>query len=276
MRPRPGTVVCLAIVVGWLAVALAGPLLPLEATRVDLQALFARPTFAAPFGYDDLGRSIARRLLAGAHYSVSIALAVVAVSSVFGTAVGMFVAWRGGLVDLFGMRVMDTFLAFPGILLAIGLSGMLGPGLGNVVLALSVMSWVGFARLARVQTLTIKRRDHVTVARALGTPDPVILYRHVLPLIAAPLIVEATFAIGGVVLAEAGLSYLGLGAQPPTPSWGAMIRDATQFLLVAPHMVVGPGAALLSLVVAVNVLGDRLRERWRTGRDEPVADGLRA
>jgi peptide/nickel transport system permease protein len=134
------------------------------------------------------------------------------------------------------------------------------------VIALSAMSWVGFARLARVQTLAMKGRDHVLVARALGTTDARILRRHVLPLIAAPLLVEATFALAGVVLAEAGLSYLGLGAQPPAPSWGMMIRDASQFLLVAPHMVVGPGLALLSLVVAVNALGDGLRDRWQVQR----------
>lgn len=265
-RPRIGTLLCAAIAGGWLAIALAGPWLPLAPTAVDLHQLFAPPTLAEPLGRDDLGRSILARLLAGAHDSILVAVLVVAFSALLGTTFGMLVAWRGGLVDLVGMRVMDTFLAFPGILLAIGLSGMLGPGPGNVVIALSAMSWVGFARLARVQTLAMKTRDHVAVARALGTTDAAILRRHVLPLIAAPLVVEATFALAGVVLAEAGLAYLGLGAQPPAPSWGAMIRDASQFLLVAPHMVVGPGLALLSLVVAVNALGDRLRDRWQVRR----------
>jgi len=161
---------------------------------------------------------------------------------------------------------MDIFLAFPGILLAIALAAVLGPGVENVLIALSIVSWVGFARLARAQTLSVKQRDHVLVAQALGTPVLQICLRHILPLILAPLIVEATFAIAAVIIAEAGLSFLGLGVQPPTPSWGAMIKDGTRYLLIAPHMALGPGLALLSLVIAINTLGDRLRDALQIKR----------
>jgi peptide/nickel transport system permease protein len=157
-----------------------------------------------------------------------------------------------------------VFLAFPGILLAIALSGLLGPGPGNVVLALVAVGWVGFARLARALALGILGRDHVAVARALGTPPHAILWRHVLPLMRGPLVVEATFGAAAAIVAEAGLSFLGLGLQPPTPSWGGMIRDGMRYLLVAPHVVVAPGLALASLVIAINLLGDRLHDRWQT------------
>lgn len=263
---RPITTLCLGILGGWLVLALVGPLAITSANHVDLARMFAPPDATMILGADDLGRSIALRVMRGAAISCTIALCVVAVSATLGTLLGLASAWLGGWVDLLILRIMDVFMAFPGILLAIGLAGMLGPGLNNVVIALCVVSWVGFARLARAQTLSLKHRDHVLVARALGTPVPMILLRHVLPLILAPLLVEASFALAAVVVAESGLSFLGLGAQPPTPSWGSMIKEATQFLLVAPHMVLGPGIALLSLVIAVNVLGDRLRDHWQLKR----------
>ncbi|MGD9603474.1 MAG: ABC transporter permease, partial [Gammaproteobacteria bacterium] len=163
-------------------------------------------------------------------------------------------------------RVMDLFMAFPGLLLAIALAGLLGPGLANVAIALAVVGWVGFARLARAQTAALKARDHVLVARALGTPTWRILGVHVLPLLAGPLVVEATFAFAATIAAEAGLSFLGLGAQPPTPTWGNMLREATHFLLIAPHMLLGPGVAIVSLVMAVQAAGERLRVRWEVPR----------
>ena len=144
--------------------------------------------------------------------------------------------------------------------MAIALSGILGPGIENVVFALAVVGWVGFARLARAQTLSVKHREHVRAAVALGAGSPRIICFHVLPFIAAPLIVEATFGVAGTVIAEAGLSFLGLGVQPPDASWGSMIRDGTNYLLVAPHLVLVPGATLLLVVLSVNLLGDRLRD----------------
>jgi peptide/nickel transport system permease protein len=254
------------ILILWIAIACVAPFTVDDANAIALPQTFAEPSMAAWFGKDDLGRDIARRVLLGATVSCTVAFVVVSISVVAGTIFGILIAWRGGLVDLIGARVMDIFLAFPGILLAIALSAVLGPGVENVLLALSIVSWVGFARLARAQTLSMKQRDHVLVARALGTPAMVICRRHILPLILAPLIVEATFAIAAVIIAEAGLSFLGLGVQPPVPSWGAMIKDATRYLLIAPHMALGPGLALLSIVIAVNTLGDHLRDALQIKR----------
>ncbi|HWS03457.1 MAG TPA: ABC transporter permease, partial [Gammaproteobacteria bacterium] len=174
---------------------------------------------------------------------------------------GSFSAYIGGFWDRLLVHIIDLFLAFPGILLAIALAGILGPGIENVVIALTVVGWVGYARLARAQVLSLKSRDHVQAAIALGVPHGRIVRTHLLPLISAPLIVEATFGIAAVVVAEAGLSFLGLGVQPPEASWGSMIRDGTRYLLVAPHMVLVPGLAMVAVVLAVNLLGDRLRDR---------------
>jgi peptide/nickel transport system permease protein len=225
-----------------------------------LTANFTIPTIDAWLGYDELGRPILDRLIMGASTSFFVAFFVVIISLSVGTLIGTFSAWIGGYFDLIIVRIMDIFLAFPGLLLAIALSGLLGPGIENVVIALSIVGWVGFARLARAQTLSVKQREHVLAAIALGARTPRILYYHILPLLIAPLTIEATFNIAGVVIAEAGLSFLGLGIQPPNASWGSMIRDGTQYMLVAPHLVLAPGIALLLIVLSVNMLGDQLRD----------------
>ncbi len=251
----------LAVVGLWLLLALAGPYLAVDPNRIDLPRILLGPGASGLLGHDELGRSVAARLVAGARTSCLAALLVVTLSALLGTAIGLLSAWLGGIWDLVVARVIDVFLAFPGILLAIALAGVLGPGLSNVVLALVVVGWVGYARLARAQTLSLKHRDHVLAARALGTPVARILLRHLLPLVAAPLIVEATFGVAGVVIAEAGLSFLGLGVQPPAASWGSMIRDGSRFMLVAPHLVLAPGLAVLLVVVSINLIGDALRDR---------------
>jgi peptide/nickel transport system permease protein len=158
------------------------------------------------------------------------------------------------------VQIIDIFLAFPGILLAIALAGIMGPGIENVVIALSTVGWVGYARLTRAQVLSVKQREHIQAAVALGSSSRTIFYKHLLPLILAPIIIDASFGIAGIVIAEAGLSFLGLGVQPPEASWGSMIRDGARYLLVAPHMVLVPGIALMLVVLAVNLMGDRLRD----------------
>jgi peptide/nickel transport system permease protein len=258
MKRPPLSVVMLS---GWALLALAAPWLDLHPDRIDLSHILTPPGSAALLGFDDLGRPLWDRLVMGARSSLLVAAAVVALSALLGVAVGVSSAYLGGVWDRFAMRVIDIVLAFPGILLAIALAGVLGPGLNNVVIALCAVGWVGYARLARAQVLALKHRDHVLAARALGAGQLRIMTRHLLPLIGAPLIVEASFSIAAVVLAEAGLSFLGLGIQPPAASWGAMIRDGTRYMLVAPHMVLAPGMALLLVVLAVNLLGDRLRDR---------------
>ncbi len=263
---RLTTAVCVFILLGWLSCALLAPMLPLSPNALDLTALFAPPDANHWLGTDDLGRSIAARLIDGARVSCGVGMAVMTLSLVVGVSVGVTCGMAGGLTDLLGARVIDIFMAFPGILLAIALAGVLGPGLDNVIVALCCVSWVGFARLARAQTLAVMARDHVLAARALGSRRGYIVTHHLLALIAAPLLVEASFVLASAVVAEAGLSFLGLGAQPPLASWGGMIRQATQFMVVAPYMLVGPCLALMSLAISANVLGDRLRDAWQLRR----------
>jgi peptide/nickel transport system permease protein len=245
----------------WAVAALAAPLLPLEPNRIDLSRILASPAADWPLGHDDLGRPVLDRLLMGARTSLAVGLGVVALSAVLGALVGGAAALAGGWVDLLLVRIIDIFLAFPGILLAIALAGILGPGIDNVIIALAAVGWVGYARLVRAQVLSLKQRDHVPAARALGAGQGRILLRHLLPLALAPLIVEATFGIAGAVVAEAGLSFLGLGVQPPQASWGSMIQNGVGYMLVAPHLVLAPGVAILLVVLSVNLTGDSLRDR---------------
>jgi peptide/nickel transport system permease protein len=254
----------LLIVSLWALAALAAPWLPLAPDLIQLEHILDPPGTDALLGYDDLGRDIGARLAIGARTSFLVALWVVGLSLLAGTFIGTATAYHGGWWDRVAVQVVDIFLAFPGILLAIALAGLLGPGIDNVVIALTTVGWVGYARLARAQVLSLKHREHVLAAQALGTGRWRIMYRHLLPLMLAPLIVEATFGVAAVVVAEAGLSFLGLGVQPPAASWGAMIRDGTRYLLVAPHVVLAPGLAMLAVVLAVNLLGDRLRDRLDT------------
>jgi peptide/nickel transport system permease protein len=249
------------VVFVWCVTALFADALPLSPEKIILEKILVPPEWSAMLGYDDLGRPVADRLIMGARTSLLVALFVVSLSLTTGTLVGIFAAWFGGWRDNFTVLVIDIFIAFPGILLAIALAGLLGPGLMNAVIALSIVGWVGFARLARAQTLTVKEREHVTAARALGTDTPHIALRHLLPLISAPLIVEATFAIAATVIAEASLSFLGLGVQPPDASWGTMIREGARYMLVAPHLVLAPGFAIFMVVLSINLLGDRLRDK---------------
>ncbi|MEX2515844.1 MAG: ABC transporter permease [Gammaproteobacteria bacterium] len=249
------------ILVIWSVLALTAPLLPLQPDAIGLTRILATPGSAAWLGYDDLGRPLLDRLIVGARTSFVVAFAVVGISMLVGTTIGLLAAWFGGLLDRLVVFVTDVFLAFPGILLAIALAAVLGPGISNAVLALAVVGWVGFARLARAQALSLRTLDHVTAARALGSGDITIARRHILPLLISPLIVQATFELAGVVIAEATLSFLGLGVQPPAASLGGMIRDGTRYMLVAPHMVVVPGLAVFLIVLSVNMLGDQLRDR---------------
>lgn len=246
----------------WLFAAIGASWLDLNPNQLDLPHSLVAPNSSALLGYDDLGRPMLDRLLQGAQVSFYIAFWVIGLSALIGTLIGLIAGWSGGWLDHVLTRIIDIFMAFPGILLAIALAGVMGAGLINIVIALTTVGWVGFARLARAQTFSVKQREHIQAARALGTTTSNILIRHILPLILAPLIVEATFGIASVIIAEAGLSFLGLGIQAPDPSWGSMIRDGTRYMLIAPHMVIVPGVALCLVVLAVNLLGDYLRDRF--------------
>ena len=250
----------LSVLIGWGLLALLGPSFAIVPNHIDLHHILTPPTGDEWFGYDELGRSISDRLLVGARTSFLVAISVVLLTLGIGSLIGITGAYWGGWADHVLVRVIDVFLAFPGILLAIALAGVLGPGLENVIIALAAVGWVGYARLARAQVLAIKNSDQVVAAKALGAKSARIITSHLIPIISAPLIVEASFGLAGVVVAEAGLSFLGLGVQPPTASWGSMIREGTDYMLVAPHVVIAPGLALMIVVLAVNLLGDWLRD----------------
>ncbi len=245
----------------WSLLAIVGPWLPLTPDTVDLSRILLASDQQSWLGYDDLGRPLWDRLVTGAGVSFAVALSVVSISALMGSVLGATAGYLGGWFDHVVTRIIDIFLAFPGILLAISLAGILGPGINNLVIALTAVGWVGFARLARSQVMSLKQRDHVLAAQALGAGQSRIIGLHLLPLALAPLLVEATFGIAGVVIAEAGLSFLGLGVQAPMASWGSMIRDGARFMLVAPHFVLVPGVTLMLVVLAVNMAGDRLRDR---------------
>ena len=249
-----------AILLLWALVAIFSPWFALQVEQIDLSYILQKPGVGYWLGADDLGRSVLDRLIAGSQASFRVSVQVVLFSLLLGTSIGSIAAWFGGWLDRALVMIMDVMMAFPGILLAIALAGILGPGLNNLILALTLVGWVGFARLSRAQVLSVKQREHVVAAQALGSGSAVIIRKHLLPLISAPLIVEATFGIAAVVIAEAGLSFLGLGIQAPDASWGSMIRDGVRYMLVAPHLVLAPGIALFLVVLSVNLLGDQLRD----------------
>jgi peptide/nickel transport system permease protein len=261
MRPGFAGTAAVVLLVLWAVLAIGAQFVPLQPDVIHLRHILMPPGDSALLGYDDLGRDILERMIVGARTSLLVSVWVVSLSLLAGTLLGTASAYHGGWWDRLTVFLVDVFLAFPGILLAIALAGLLGPGIDNVVIALTTVGWVGFARLSRAQVLSLKHREHVQAAESLGSSKWRIMRKHLLPLMAAPLIVEATFGIAAVVIAEAGLSFLGLGVQPPQASWGAMIRDGTRYMLVAPHMVLAPGIALFAVVLSINLLGDRLRDK---------------
>ncbi|MDH5564263.1 MAG: ABC transporter permease [Nitrospirota bacterium] len=250
----------LGIMMIWGIMALLGLALPLTPNAVDLTHILVGPGQDQWLGYDELGRPIADRLIIGAKISFLVSISVVALGLLLGGILGLLSGYLGGMVDQIFVRIVDIMLAFPGLLLAIALAGALGPGIENVVFALVIVGWVGYARLTRGQVLALKHADHVIAAQAIGATPWRIMWQHLLPLVTAPLIIEASFGIAGAIIAEAGLSFLGLGVQPPEASWGSMIRDGTRYMLVAPHLVIIPGLTLMAVVLAANLLGDWLRD----------------
>lgn len=228
---------------------------------VDLDMVLSGASWSHPLGTDALGRDLLARLAEGLQLSLVVGIMVVLFGGLVGIAIGMLAGWLGGWVDLLLMRLADIVLSFPGILLAIALAAMLGPGVDNLVVALVAVGWVGFARLARGQVLSVRSAPFVEASIASGSSAVYIALRHLLPNIAAPLLVEASFGLAAVIIGEAGLSFLGVGVQPPDASLGTMIREGSRLMLIAPSLVIWPGLLLFSLVMAVNLLGDALRDR---------------
>ncbi len=261
-RPRRGALGlkiggALALVI--LLTALLAPwLTPHPPNEQLLERRLEGPSRQHLLGLDELGRDISSRLILGTRVSVGVGLAVVVLAGLIGTAIGVVAGYAGGRIDAILMRLTDVFMAFPGILLAIALVAVLGPALRNVVIALVVIGWVGYARLVRGQVLQLREMEFVLAARAAGVSPAGLAFRHLLPNVIPTLVVQASLGMAGAILSEASLSFLGLGIQPPTPSWGAMINAGRGHLIDAPHLALFPGAAILLTVMGLNFLGDSL------------------
>ena len=234
---------------------------PKDPAAINLPLRLQGPSVAHWFGTDELGRDILSRLIYGARISMLVGGSVVAGSLLLGLIFGSIAGYYGGWADkFFNVIVMNAFLSFPGILLAIAFVAFLGPGIFNLILALCIGGWVGYARLVRAQVLAVKEKEFVEAARALGASDWRIVTRHILPNIIQPVIVQAAIGMAGAVLAEATLSFLGLGVPPPTASWGSMLNDGRSHLFEAPHLVLFPAAAVMLAVLSFNFIGDALRD----------------
>jgi peptide/nickel transport system permease protein len=245
-----------------LCACLAPVLAPHDPNQLHLDGRLLRPGVGHWFGTDELGRDILSRTLYGARISLTVAVSVVAISLSLGLVAGALAGFYGGIADtVVNLYLSNAFLALPGILLAIAFVAFLGPGLMNLILALSISGWVGYARLVRAQVMAVKQREFVEAARALGASDLRVMTRHILPNIMQPLIVQAAIGLAGAVLAEATLSFLGLGVPAPTASWGSMLNDARSHLFDAPHLVFFPAVAVMLSVLSFNFIGDALRDR---------------
>jgi peptide/nickel transport system permease protein len=249
----------LLLTVVLIVIAIAAPLIaPFDPDVQDTSRRLEPPSHEHLLGLDDLGRDVFSRIVFGARVSLRVGFSVVFIASLIGVTLGAIAGYFGGIVDTLVMRLSDILLAFPGILLAIALVAVLGPSLNNVILALSTIGWVGYARLVRGQVLKVREMEYVTAAKALGAKSPRVIVLHVLPNVINPVIVMATLGLAGAILSEAALSFLGLGVQPPTPSWGAMLTSGRRYLGLANHLAIFPGAAIMLAVMGLNFLGDGL------------------
>ena len=258
---RSGALVGLAVVVFFLLMAMLAPwLAPHDPLATSWSAVRAAPSAAHWFGADELGRDVLSRIIWGARASILAGVVSVSISLALGVPIGMLAGYVGRWVDALISRITDAMLACPFLILAIALAAFLGPSLTNAMIAIGISATPIFIRLTRAQVLAAKSEDYVEAARALGNPHLRIALRHILPNIVAPLIVQATLAIAAAVIAEASLSFLGLGQQPPAPSWGSMLNTARNYVDQAPWMAIWPGLSIFLLVLSFNLLGDGLRD----------------
>jgi len=261
-RHNPLATVGVAFVTIFLLCALLAPwIAPQDPARIDLPNRLQTPSSQHLAGTDELGRDILSRLMWGARISMFVGSSVVACSLLLGLIIGSLAGYYGGGIDRFvNIVLMNAFLSFPGILIAIAFVAFRGPGIVNLILALSIGGWVGYARLVRAQVLAVREREFVEAARALGASDLRIIVRHILPNIIQPVIVQAAIGMAGAILAEATMSFLGLGVPPPTASWGSMLNDARSHLFDTPHLVLFPAVTVMMAVLAFNFIGDALRD----------------
>ena len=261
-RHNPLAATGVALIVVFVTCALFAPwIAPQDPAAINLPARLGSPSHAHWFGTDELGRDIFSRIVYGSRISMLVGSCVVLTSLALGLAIGSIAGYYGGGIDRFvNVVLMNAFLSFPGILLAIAFVAFRGPGIFNLVLALSLGGWVGYARLVRGQVLGAREREFVEAARALGASDLRIIVRHILPNIIQPVIVQAAIGMAGAILAEATMSFLGLGVPPPTASWGAVLNDGRAHLFDAPHLVLFPALAVMLAVLSFNFIGDALRD----------------
>lgn len=262
-RPRrrldPGAIIGTVLVLTITLAALLAPwIAPHPPDRQYLQDAFAPPSLTYPFGTDHLGRDVFSRIVFGAQMTLGATALVLLTVLVIALCIGVMAGFVGGVIDQMLMRLVDLVLAFPGLLLAIAVVGTIGPSLLNVVLALALVWWAGYARLIRGLVMQIRQYEYITAATMLGIPPLRIVMRHILPNMLGPIVVVASLDIGAIVLSIAGLNFLGLGAQPPTPEWGAMLNDAQPFLQTEPQLIVVPAIAIVLTVLGWNLLGDSL------------------
>jgi ABC-type dipeptide/oligopeptide/nickel transport system permease subunit len=257
----PAAALGLAIVTTATIAALAAPVLaPHDPTAINLEHRILSPSSAFPLGSDHLGRDELSRMLYGARTTLGTASVVLAVVMIIAVTVGAFSGYYGGWVDTFFMGLVDLLLAFPGLILAVAIAGTLGPSLINVLIAMAAVWWAGYARLIRGMVLSVRQREFVEAAKAIGASDKRIIVCHIARNILGPFVVLATLDMGSIILGISGLNFLGLGAQPPTPEWGAMLNDARPFLQSAPQLLLYPGVAIVLVVLGFNLLGDGLRD----------------
>jgi peptide/nickel transport system permease protein len=261
-RHNPLAAAGLVLVVVFVLCAIFAPwIAPQDPASINLPDRLQAPSAHHWFGTDELGRDILSRVIYGARISLLVGVSVVTGSLLLGIIIGSLAGYYGGKLDRFvNVIVMNAFLSFPGILLAIAFVAFLGPGIFNLILALVIGGWVGYARLVRAQVLAAREREYVEAARALGASDLRIIVRHILPNIIQPVIVQAAIGMAGAVLAEATMSFLGLGVPPPTASWGSMLNDGRAHLFDAPHLVLFPAGAVMLAVLSFNFIGDALRD----------------
>jgi peptide/nickel transport system permease protein len=261
-RHNPLAAIGVVLVIVFVIFALFAPwIAPQDPAAINLPARLSAPSHSHFFGTDELGRDIFSRIVFGARISMLVGSCVVLASLGVGLIIGSIAGYYGGAIDRFvNVVLMNAFLSFPGILLAIAFVAFRGPGIFNLVLALSMGGWVGYARLVRGQVLAAREREYVEAARALGASDLRIIVRHILPNIIQPVIVQAAIGMAGAILAEATMSFLGLGVPPPTASWGAMLNDGRAHLFDAPHLVLFPALAVMLAVLSFNFIGDAMRD----------------
>jgi peptide/nickel transport system permease protein len=258
---EPLNVLALTVIALFALGALLAPLIaPYDPLAQDLATRLDPPSSAHWLGTDQLGRDILSRLLYGSRISLVIGVVVVGLAGIFGTLVGLLAGYAGGLADEAMMRLTEVFLAFPPLILAMAIAGALGPSLTNAIIAIAAVTWAVYARLARGQVLSLRQREYVEAARSIGASRTRIMLRHLLPNAVAPLLIQASFDMGSAIISAAGLSFIGFGAQPPTPEWGVMISEGRNFISTQPWLSLFPGLSILFAVGAFNLLGDGLRD----------------